>query len=129
MFKAIDIRKYNVKLKATIHSSGKLNFTEDTVRVLGLSESTFVRFGIDDEDSSVYYLAILPEGDENSFQIRKSGACHYIPGKLLFDALGLDYKNKPIMFDLIRMSEMDEVAGGEVYKLLKRISPRKNKEI
>lgn len=128
MFKEIDIRKYNVKLKATIQSSGKLNFTEDTARVLQLTDNTYMRFGIDDEDDSIYYLAILPEGDDNSFKINKSGIYYYLPGKLLFDALGLDYAKKPIMFDLIRMSEMDNVAGGEVYKLLKKQTPRKKKE-
>lgn len=125
MFKEIDIRKFNVKLKATIQSSGKLNFTEDTARVLGLTDETYMRFGIDDEDKSVYYLAILSEGDENAFKINKSGIYYYLPGKLLFDALGLDYKSKPIMFDLIRMAEMDEIAKGEVYKLSKRTLPRK----
>lgn len=125
MFKAIDIRKFNVKLKATIQSSGKLNFTEDTARALGLTDETYMRFGMDDEDDSVYYIAILPEGDDNAFKINKSGIYYYLPGKLLFDSLGLDYKIKPIMFDLIRMSEMDEIAGGEVYKLSKKILPRK----
>lgn len=121
MFKPIDIRKFNVKLKATIQSSGKLNFTEDTARVLGLTDETYIRFGIDDVDDSIYYIAIIPEGDENAFKINKSGIYYYLPGKLLFDALGLDYKNKPIMFDLIKIAEMDEIAGGEVYKLLKRL--------
>jgi hypothetical protein len=125
MFKTIDIRKYNVKLKATIQSSGKLNFTEDTARVLGLTDETYMRFGVDDEDDSTYYIAIIPEGDDNAFKINKSGIYYYLPGKLLFDALGLDYKNRPIMFDLIRMAEMDKIAGGEVYKLSKKVSPRK----
>lgn len=120
MFKVVDIRKFNVKLKATIQSSGKLNFTEDTARVLGLNDQTYMRFGIDDENDNIYYLAIIPQGDDNAFKINKSGIYHYLPGKLLFDSLGLDYHTKPIIFDLIRVAEMDEVAGGEVYKLLKR---------
>ena len=127
MFKALDIRKYNVRLKATIQSSGKLNFTEDTARALELSDNTYMRFGVDDEDESIYYLAILPEGDDNSFKINKSGIYYYLPGKLLFDALGLNYKEGPIMFDLIRISEMDDIAGGEVYKLLKKTSRERNK--
>lgn len=128
MFRAIDIRKFNVKLKATIQSSGKLNFSEDTAKALGLTDITYMRFGIDDEDESIYYLAILAEGDDNAFKINKSGVYYYLQGKLLFDSLGLDYQTRPIMFDMIRMTEMDEVAGGEVYKLLKRRMPRKKKD-
>ena len=128
MFKLIDVRKFNVNLKATIQSSGRLNFTEDTARVLGLSETTRMRFGIDDENEDVFYLVIVPEGDDNSFKIRKSGIYHYLPGKLLFDSLGLDYKTNPIMFDLIRLPEMDEIAEGEVYKLSKKNMPRKKQK-
>lgn len=125
MFKELDIRKFTIKLKATIQSSGKLNFAEETSRALGLTEDTYMRFGIDDEDGSIYYLVILQERDDNSFKINKSGIYYYLPGKLLFDSLGLNYAKNPIIFDLIRMSEIDQIAGGEVYKLIKRQPLRK----
>ena len=46
----------------------------------------------------------------------------------MFDAFGYDYKRYNIMFDLVRISELDELLGGNVYKLNKRVLMRKEKK-
>jgi hypothetical protein len=54
----------------------------------------------------------------------------YAPGKRLvplFDALGLDYKNNTIIFDLHRMASLDDELNGEAYKLVKRVVPKLEK--
>ena len=50
MIRIIKTRDFNVKLKATIHSSGRLGFTSDTAVALSLSSASFAKFANDDED-------------------------------------------------------------------------------
>ena len=128
MIRIIKTRDFNVKLKATIHSSGRLGFTSDTAVALSLSSASFAKFANDDEDDKALYLIISSAGDEDSFKVTKSGAYYYLPTSLMFDAFGYDYKRYNIMFDLVRISELDELLGGNVYKLNKRVLMRKEKK-
>ena len=45
--------------------------------------------------------------------------------KSLFEAIGYNYKEKNYIFDLVRMSQLDAIASGEVYKMSLRIKDRK----
>lgn len=128
MITIIKTRDFNVKLKATIHSSGRLGFTADTAIALSLSSSSFAKFARDDEDDQALYLIITAKEDEDSFKVTKSGSYYYLPTTLMFESFGYDYKKYNIMFDLIRKSDLDELLGGQVYKLNKRIVARKEKK-
>ena len=128
MIRIIKTRDFNVKLKATIHSSRRLGFTSDTAVALSLSSASFAKFANDDEDDKALYLIISSSEDEDSFKVTKSGAYYYLPTSLMFDAFGYDYKRYNIMFDLVRISELDELLGGNVYKLNKRVLMRKEKK-
>ena len=128
MIRITKTRDFNVKLKATIHSSGRLGFTSDTAVALSLSSASFAKFANDDEDDKALYLIISSSEDEDSFKVTKSGAYYYLPTSLMFDAFGYDYKRYNIMFDLVRISELDELLGGNVYKLNKRVLMRKEKK-
>lgn len=85
--KILSSKDYNVKLKATIHSSGKLGFTESTARKLRLSTTSAVKFAQDTEDEDILYLINLSEGDSDSFPVNKAGNYFYVNAKGLFDAL------------------------------------------
>lgn len=128
MITIIKTRDFNVKLKATIHSSGRLGFTADTATALSLSSSSYAKFAKDDEDDKALYLIITKTEDEDSFKVTKSGAYYYLPTTLMFESFGFDYKKFNIMFDLVRMSDLDELLEGQVYKLNKRILVRKEKK-
>ena len=128
MIRIIKTRDFNVKLKATIDSSGRHGFTSDTAVALSLSSASFAKFANDDEDDKALYLIISSSEDEDSFKVTKSGAYYYLPTSLMFDAFGYDYKRYNIMFDLVRISELDELLGGNVYKLNKRVLMRKEKK-
>lgn len=128
MITIIKTRDFNVKLKATIHSSGRLGFTADTAIALSLSSFSFAKFARDDEDDQALYLIITAKEDEDSFKVTKSGSYYYLPTTLMFESFGYDYKKYNIMFDLIRKSNLDELLGGQVYKLNKRIVARKEKK-
>lgn len=119
---------YNKKLKATIQSSGKLGFTDDTAKELNLSEDTYIRIGADQNDKSLMYLVVVAQSDM-AFKVCKAGEYYYLPTTRLFLALGFDFqaKNKTIMFDLTRAEELDEELQGVVYKMNKREIEKRRK--
>ena len=118
--KILSSKDYNVKLKATIHSSGKLGFTESTARKLRLSTTSAVKFAQDTEDEDILYLINLSEGHSDSFPVNKAGNYFYVNAKGLFDALQIDYINNVVMFDMVDISE----SNMEIYKLNKREKKR-----
>ena len=123
--KILSAKEYNIKLKGTIHSTGKLGFTEATAKELRLTEQAAVKFAVDDEDSDTLYLINCKTPDDDAFRVLKAGAYFSVNAKSLFDALGLDYKTNNIMFDMVKV---DHMGAGEIYKLLKRENPRKQKD-
>jgi hypothetical protein len=124
----IDITQFNKKLKATIQKTGRMGFTSETVEALKLDDNTYAKFAQDDDRADVLYLIILRGEDANAFKVVKSGEYFYVPTKLMFDAMGYDYRSGFISFDLARMSNLDEEAGGEVYKMTKKEHTRTSKK-
>lgn len=122
--KIISAKDYSVKLKASIHSTGRLGFTDVTARELKFSKESAVKFAFDEEDESTLYLINCPQGDEDSFKVTSAGEYYSVNTKALFDSLGYNYNTKNIMFDLVREKSIEDM---EVYKLLKREKPRKQK--
>lgn len=125
-FKILRQRDFSCKLKATVQQSGKLNFTESTSTVLGLTDRTYIKFATDDENDM--YMIIVAEAEADSFRVCKSGRYFYIPARMIFDAQGIDYINKAVIFDLQRRSEFDEELRGSVYRMNRRENIRKRKE-
>lgn len=106
------------KLKATVHTSGKLGFSDATAKELGFinQEDHFIQFAQDNEDPSVLYLINGTTDDGDSFRVCKAGAYYYVNAKLMFDALNIDYINKTVIYDINRCQE----ENGNVYKMTKR---------
>ena len=117
--------KYVSKLKATVHASGKLGFSEVTAKELGLGQvpDQFVQFAQDDDNPSVLYLINGTSDDGDSFKVCKAGSYFYINAKLMFDSLGVDYVNKTIIYDMSRL----QGGEGNVYKMIKRELERPQK--
>jgi hypothetical protein len=120
----ISAKRFATKLKATIQRSGRLGFTEETARYMNLAEEKFAKFAQDDE-SGTLYLIIHDTRDEDSFEIRSSSGYYYVPAKMMFDSLGMDYEKNVIMFDLVRKPSLDETLEGQVFLMKTRISKRK----
>ena len=118
--KILSAKKFNVNLKCSIHASGKLGFTDGTMKTLELTEKSGVKFAQDEEDEDILYLINCTETDEDAFKVNKAGNYYYVNAKSLFDNLGLDYRSNTIMFDMVEVPE----EGEGVYKLFKRIKPR-----
>lgn len=127
MISIIKTRDYNTRLKATIHSSGRLGFTAETAASLALSNSRYVKFAKDDEDDQALYLLVTNQEDEDTFRVTKSGAYFYLPTALMFESFGYDFRKYNIMFDMVRKPDLDALLSGQVYKLNKRVIMRKEK--
>ena len=121
----LSAKNFATKLKATIQASGRLGFTAETATALGLESGKFAKFAKDDENDSLY-LIIINERSEDAFEIRLTSGYYYVPTKVMFDALGFNYENGNIMFDLVRKSSLDDDLQGQVYFMKQR--PIKNKE-
>lgn len=120
----LSAKAYNTKLKCTIHSSGKLGFTEETAKQLKFNESSSVMFATDNEDETVLYLFNVKGTNEDAFKIYKAGAYFYVNTKILFDSLKYDYTNNTIIFDMMEIKD----DKNEIYKLNKREKLRKDKD-
>ena len=121
----LSAKNFAIKLKATIQASGRLGFTAETATALGLESGKFAKFAKDDENGALY-LIIINERSEDAFEIRLTSGYYYVPTKVMFDALGFNYENGNIMFDLVRKSSLDDDLQGQVYFMKQR--PIKNKE-
>lgn len=128
MINIIKTSDFNVKLKVTIHSSGKLGFTADTADKLRLTEDTYIKFANDDEIENELFMIFVTEPDEDTFKVNRSGKYFYLSTTAMFQSFGFDFKKYNIMFDMVRMSDYDELVNGKVYKLIKRVLMRKAKQ-
>ena len=98
---------------------------------MNLADEKFAKFAQDDE-SGTLYLIIIDKRNEDCFDIRSSSGYYFVPAKMMFDSLGMDYEQNVIMFDLVRKPSLDETLEGQVFLMKTRISKRKetkNEEI
>ncbi len=122
----LSAKKYTRKLKATVHRSGKLGFGDETAHGLGLKQGKFARFAQDDETGSLY-LIIDESNSEDAFSFREVSGFYNLATRQLFDALGIDYENNSVMFDLVRQPTLDADLAGQVYYMKMRTNRRKEK--
>ena len=119
--KILSVKQFSNNLKVTIQATGKLNFSDETARILGLKEGTLVKFAMDEEDGNALYMVLSSlEKDEDAFKVRKSGVYYYLPTKMLFDAMGIDYKGKAILYDLVRSQSKDAELAGMAFRMTLR---------
>lgn len=123
----ISAKQFATKLKATVQKSGRLGFTAETGKALGLECGKFAKFAKDDE-KGILYLIIIEVGNEDAFPIRENGGYYFIPTRQMFDALGMDYATYNIMFDLVRQPSLDADLQGQVYFMKQRQNKRKDKD-
>lgn len=126
--KILSAKDFAVKLKATIQATGKLGFTEETAKTLGLSNETYIQIAFDDEED-VFYLIVMPCSNPDSFKVCSAGGYFYLPTSALFKSMGLDFSSFSFLFDLTREEKLDGSLGGAVYKMNKRTVRRKRKNV
>ena len=117
--KILSAKQFATTLKATIHKTGRLGFTDDTAKALDFKSGKFAKFAQDDENGSLY-LIIISEGSEDAFSVRESSGYYYVSTKVMFDTLGFEYETGNIMFDLVRQPSLDNDLQGQVYFMKQR---------
>ena len=122
-FKAVNPDK---NLKCAIHKTGRLGFTEMSIKKLDIENKRFINIGqnLDDENDKDIYMVVKATEDEFSFKTNKAGGYYYANTKELFDMLKLDYVNMTIIYDIIDTNEMDQ-DGNKYYRLKRREKERK----
>lgn len=125
-YKILKAGDFQAKYKATVHKSGKLGFTDATAKELGFDSKAapYVKFGVDEEDSSVLYLINMKEGDADSFRVNKAGNYYYVNTRLMFDSLRIDYAKETVIFDMVKVEDGED----GVYRMNKRTIKRAEKE-
>lgn len=112
-------------IKATIHKSGKLGFSQAAIDKLELNQDIYLMVGTSKEnkkDNSIY-LAISTESNEMAIKVNKAGNYYYLNTKDFFNEIGVDFKNKSIIYDIVDISS----ESGKLYKLIPREKDRKRK--
>ena len=114
-FKASEL---DSKMKCTIQKTGKLGFTESSIKRLNIDESKSIKIGksSQDESNEVLYMVVVDGIDPDGFKVNKAGKYYYLNTKMLFQTLGFDYKKITIMFDIIEIEDN----GRKIFKLIKR---------
>lgn len=108
---------YTSNLKCTIQKTGKIGFSEFTQRMIGIKEGMSIQIGVDGtkENYRCLLFKLLHTVESNAFKVQKAGNYYYINPKPLLDDLGIKYKEKSIMYDMVMADE-----GERIYKLIKR---------
>lgn len=112
-------------VKATIHQSGKLGFSQPAIDKLNLTQNTYLMIGTNKEnrkDNNIY-LAVSKESNELAIKVNKAGNYYYLNTKDFFNEIGVDYKSKSVIYDIVDISSSNE----KMYKLVPREKDRKKK--
>lgn len=123
--KFIKISETERNVKATVHTTGKLGFSSDAIKTLGIDVNKSIAFAQNEDDTTDKNLyAIIHEGiQEGALKISKAGEYYYVNTKNLFDTIGIDYKSARIIFDIVKT----EYEGQPILKLLRREIKKKEK--
>lgn len=103
----LDGERLSLSAKATVQSTGRLNFTPETASMMGITaESTVVLFSAGDRDLGAI---VKPGADSRGFKVKKTGPYFYIQLKNYFDEKGIDYKGSTtIIYDITKLEETFE---------------------
>ncbi len=112
-------------IKATIHKSGKLGFSQPAIEKLELTKNSYVMIGTNklQNDDRAIYLKIARESDELVLKVNKAGQYYYLNTKDFFNENNIDFNKKKIIYDIVDISEDNE----KLFKLIPREKERQRK--
>lgn len=114
----IDGERLSQTAKATVQSTGRLNFTPETAAMMNITaESTVILFKAGHRDLGAI---VKPGDDRRGFKVKKTGPYFYLQLKNYFDERGINYKDTSvrIVYDITRLDE--EYEGLPLFKLNRR---------
>ena len=113
----LDGERLSLTTKATVQSTGRLNFTPETATFMGItSDSTVVLFKAGERDLAAI---VKPGEDRRGFKVKKSSPYFYIQLKNYLEEQGINYKgNTRVVFDITKLGENFE--NLPLFKMLRR---------
>jgi hypothetical protein len=89
-------------IKATVHQTGKLGFTIEAAKKIGLEVGMSMKIAINegDESDTSLYAVLYPTIEEQSFKIYKAGKYFFLNLKPLLDTVKMDYKQNTYIYDI-----------------------------
>lgn len=123
--KILSRKSLNVVLRCTLQANGRLCFTTDILRELGLKKNQGVKF-FEDEEGELY-LAFENKVNEDNFPLTGAGRYLNLNTGQFFQTLGIDYLHNSIWFDL--KPHYDERVKKRLYKMERHETPRSADEI
>lgn len=123
--KMLDAERLQQTAKATIQSNGRLSLTVEAGRLMHLSDDkSIVIFAAENGDLGAI---VSNKGDRRAFELKKAGAYFYITFKTYLQEMGIDYKNRRIVYDIIATDE--KIDGQVLYRFSRRVLPKESKEL
>lgn len=112
-------------IKATIHQSGKLGFSQAAIDRIGLSKNMYVMIGTNktQKEDKAIYIKISEQSHELALKVNKAGQYYYLNTRDFFYENNIDFIKKKIIYDIVDISE----GNGKLFKLLPREKDRKKK--
>ena len=123
--KMLDAERLQQTAKATIQSNGRLSLTVEAGRLMHLSDDkSIVIFAAENGGLGAI---VSHKGDRRAFELKKAGAYFYITFKTYLQEMGIDYKNRRIVYDIIATDE--KIDGKVLYRFSRRVLPKESKEL
>ena len=120
----VDAQKYALNAKASIQRNGRLGFTGEAAKLLGLEEGLTMLFSTTPNGDLA--TVICDASETRGFRVQKAGDYYYIRMKNFFDSQSLDYITKRVAYDISETPEryQDKV----VYKFTRGIYERRTSD-
>lgn len=118
--KKLDAHRLQQSVKATVQSNGRLTFTVEATKEMGLSEEkSLVIFEADGGDLGA---VISHKGDPDAFILKRCGLYFYVAFKNYLQQAGIDYKGQRIIYDITELDE--KIEGKTLYQFARRVLPK-----
>lgn len=118
--KKLDAHRLQQSVKATVQSNGRLTFTVEATKEMGLSEEkSLIIFEADGGDLGA---VISIKNDPEAFILKKCGLYYYVAFKNYLQQAGIDYKNQRIIYDITELDE--KIEGKTLYQFARRVLPK-----
>lgn len=118
--KKLDAHRLQQSVKATVQSNGRLTFTVEATKEMGLSEEkSLVIFEADGGDLGA---VISHKGDPDAFILKRCGLYFYVAFKNYLQQAGIDYKGQRIIYDITELDE--KIDGKTLYQFARRVLPK-----
>ncbi len=123
--KIFGAKEYGVKLKASVHKTGRLGFDAATAQWLAITKDTNFKFG-EEEDGS-RYLIITKEDDGDTFKPMLAAGYYSLDVKTIMNVWQVPYAQETIIFDLVDVTNRYAELGKTVLQMKMRAVTKRTK--